>query len=129
MSYAAKTTVAADRTMEEVKSLLRRRGADRIATLEQPGRMEICFEHDRIAYRLAVVLPSPDDDQFVRHSRGSRTATAAADTGSSRCDPRSSATSSWQGGQTIAERHADDMPHHLAAGSLAALPTSGGGER
>lgn len=57
-SYAARTTVSPDKSREEIRRLVTGYGAERFATLDEPGRAVVMFEaHDR---RIRFVLPLPD---------------------------------------------------------------------
>lgn len=150
MSYAKGTSVTADRTIEEVKGLLRRRGCDRIATFEEPRRFVIAFESEGVAYRLGITLPDPSDDTFWYHSRGRRSDQSAADHYRQECNRRMRSLSLYlkatlvavedgiidlraalfgnimlAGGQTVAERHAEDLSMQIASGGLASLALPG----
>lgn len=60
--YAADTTVSTERSEAEIKSLLRRSGADQIGTAEAPGKAGIMFTmHNR---SLRIVLPLPPRESF-----------------------------------------------------------------
>jgi hypothetical protein len=57
-SYAARTKVSPDKSRDEIRRLVTGYGAERFATLDEPGRAVVLFEaHDR---RVRFVLPLPD---------------------------------------------------------------------
>jgi hypothetical protein len=74
MAFAESTKVAVEKSTSEIRALLRKHGADRIAVVEEPGSVSIqCFLHDRLV-RFRVRMPSPAD---LPDRRGSRRATSA----------------------------------------------------
>jgi hypothetical protein len=66
--YASKTVVAADRSMAEIESTLRRYGAQKFMYGRDDDRVLVAFEmHER---RLRFVLPIPTEEEFTRTPTG-----------------------------------------------------------
>jgi len=56
-SYAKRTTVSPDKSRDEIRRIVNGYGAERYATLDEPGRAVVMFEaHER---RVRFVLPLP----------------------------------------------------------------------
>lgn len=77
MTYARTTTVPVEKTEAEIKATVRRYGADRFASFEEPGRAAITFEMRGRRVMFRMTLPAPSERRFVEHSRGRRTPAAA----------------------------------------------------
>lgn len=76
--YAKNTSVSVENSRAEIERTLRRYKASAFAYGEQGARAMIAFEAFGRRVRFELSLPDPDSDEFIRHSRGSRTADAAA---------------------------------------------------
>jgi hypothetical protein len=76
VKYAARTTVASDKSRDEIKKTVQRYGATRYATLDEPGRAVIAFElHER---RIRFTQPLPDMEDFYKSPGGRRRSESAA---------------------------------------------------
>jgi hypothetical protein len=76
-SYAASTTVSSEQSRMEIERTLKRYGADAFAYMSGRDRAAIEFAKDDRRVRFVLAMPDPDSDEFVRHSRGKRTAEQA----------------------------------------------------
>lgn len=61
MSYAKGTTVPVEKTLEEIRRLLKRYGCEGFAQVEQGGRMAIQFILDGLQYRFTVDEPIEEE--------------------------------------------------------------------
>lgn len=88
MAYAAKSDVPVERSRAELERTLERYGATAFAYATNDGLVTVAFEAHgrRIAFELH--LPSRHDRQFTHHSRGARTAAAAASAWEQACRQR-----------------------------------------
>ncbi|MEM6704652.1 MAG: hypothetical protein AAF690_18175 [Acidobacteriota bacterium] len=81
MAYAENTTVPAEKSRAEIDALVHKYGATSFSymTEKQEGRelAAIMFSMENRYVRFVMPLPSRDDPQFWRHSRGRRTPEAA----------------------------------------------------
>lgn len=77
-TYASKTTVGADKTLSDIRSVLSRYGAEQFAYMESPHVATVAFVKSGRQIRFTIDLPDRSERQFTHHSRGARTATAAA---------------------------------------------------
>lgn len=66
MSYARGTQVSVDRSQDEIKTLLRRRGATEFITREALDEVAIGFVLRGVRFAMTIPLPSPDDRAFHR---------------------------------------------------------------
>lgn len=70
MRYAKSTSVTPERSLEEIKRLLRNYGADGFAQWERRGTAAVAFEIDGLTVRMAVNLP--DRSEFEATETGRR---------------------------------------------------------
>lgn len=75
--YASKTTVAADRSRAEIERTLVRYGASSFGYGWEDERAIIMFRAHERRVRFVFPVPDPSDDEFVYHSRGTRSRAAA----------------------------------------------------
>lgn len=69
MAYASKTEVSVEKTEAEIKSLIRRYGATKFMSFDEPGLAVIAFQmHDR-HIRFNLPLPRADADEFKYNGR------------------------------------------------------------
>lgn len=68
--YAAKTTVSPERSLEEIKRVLRRYGADKFGQAESRESAAVMFEIDQILVRIDVPLPDRDAPEFTQTANG-----------------------------------------------------------
>ena len=86
--YAAKTSVAPEKSRAELERILSRYGATSFGYLTQPDRAVVMFEaHDR-RVRFDIPLPDRNDREFTHHSRGKRTPDAAYEQWEQACRQR-----------------------------------------
>lgn len=66
VEYAKGTSVPTSRTEAEIRKLLAEHGANRLAVMTdlEQRRVEIAFQVDRLAFRMAVPMPDPSDRAF-----------------------------------------------------------------
>lgn len=57
MAYAENTTVSVEKSLGEIVTLIKKAGANRIAQMEEPGRLAIQFFLNDRLLRFQVVLP------------------------------------------------------------------------
>ena len=64
--FAANTTVNVSQSQEQIKSTLRRYGADAFGVMERKDRAFVFFEVNRFSVQMVVPLPDPADRQFQK---------------------------------------------------------------
>jgi hypothetical protein len=62
--YAQGTEVSASRSMEEIRRVAMRFGADKFATFEGDGAIAVAFTYNNLSVRLEIEVPDRDDDEF-----------------------------------------------------------------
>ncbi|MFC4225459.1 hypothetical protein [Lysinibacter cavernae] len=77
-NYAAKTDVQSDKSRIEIERTLERYGATHFGYMSEPGSATVAFRMDDRQVRFSLPLPPKDSREFTHHSRGARTASAAA---------------------------------------------------
>lgn len=77
MAYAANTSVSAEKSRQEIESLLQRTGVEQLGYLSQnrTGIAAIAFTRNQCHYRIEIKLPSRDEKRFQATHGGSRKAT------------------------------------------------------
>ncbi len=76
--YAESTSVPSEKSRMDIEKILTTHGADTVAAITGTGRAEILFEMRDRRIRFRITLPDRRDRRFTHHSKGARTATAAA---------------------------------------------------
>ena len=76
--YAANTGVTSEGSRNEIERTLRRYGADDFAYMSSRDRAVIAFVAEGRQVRFVLTLPDIASRDFTHHSRGPRTAPAAA---------------------------------------------------
>ena len=76
--YAADTKVSAASSRMEIERLIERYGASAFAYGWQESRAVISFEMEGRRIRFSLPMPDRNDRAFTHHSKGARTAEAAA---------------------------------------------------
>jgi hypothetical protein len=61
MAYAESTTVPVEKSIGEIIALIKRSGANRIAQMEEPGRLAMQFFLNEKLLRFTVTMPGADD--------------------------------------------------------------------
>ena len=79
MTYAAKTTVPSGQSKVEIEATVARYGATDYGYMVSPDRAAVAFAIDGRQVRITIPLPDRRDRAFTHHSRGARTASAAAE--------------------------------------------------
>lgn len=75
--FATGTKTSISTTEEQIKTMLRKAGAEKVGTMEEPGQVFIAFVlHDR-SIRFRVPLPRRDEDRFTTKATGSPYGTRA----------------------------------------------------
>jgi hypothetical protein len=71
VAYAENTEVSVDKSIGEIIALIRKAGADRIAQMQEPGRIAMQFFLKDRLLRFTIALPSlQDGPQVDRHGYG-----------------------------------------------------------
>lgn len=70
--YATNTTVSVERSQEQVKSILRRYGADAFGLMEEARQAAVLFRIDGISIKIVVPLPDEHDEEFTTTETGRR---------------------------------------------------------
>lgn len=65
MTYANKTDVSPDKTMNEIRTTLRRWGADKFAFVDETKSVTVLFEYRQRRVRFCVPLPDKSDAAFI----------------------------------------------------------------
>lgn len=80
MAYAERTTVAVEKSKAEIEKMITRIGAERYATLNEPGRQSIAFTVGNLHVRFDMPVPPKKDFESYDYDngRGGRTKRAAA---------------------------------------------------
>lgn len=76
--YAANTSVSTERSQEQIKSTLRRYGADGFGVIEESGRAAVMFRISGLTARIDVPLPNRQDVAFTTSDAGRRRTDVAA---------------------------------------------------
>lgn len=71
-TYAKQTTVSADRSLTEIRNIVKRYGAKDFAYLERDTLAAISFVTSNRHVRFAITLPDPDDRDFTHTPTGQR---------------------------------------------------------
>ncbi|TDP92398.1 hypothetical protein EDF62_1605 [Leucobacter luti] len=71
-TYAKQTTVSADRSLTEIRNIVKRYGAKDFAYLERDTLAAISFVTSNRHVRFAITLPNPDDRDFTHTLTGQR---------------------------------------------------------
>ena len=156
MAYATGTTVTAEKTLGEIKGLLKQRGVTNIMTHDIPQQFSLAFEYNGVPYRITLPLPAFDDPTFWDYKRGGvtyqRTPGAAnelydkefnrrwrafgmvikakivaVEEGISTMEAEFIGNAILKYGRTVSETYASDMPALAASGAMSALALPGGG--
>lgn len=69
MKYAQNTTVSTDKSVSEIRNVLKRYGATGFAFMEDPGCAQIAFEMKGRRVRFKVPMPDPAQHAEVRVSQ------------------------------------------------------------
>lgn len=75
--YAAKTDVSSIQSRADIERVLARYGASDFGYMTSPGKAMVAFSFEGKNIRFTMPLPDRNSTEFTRHSRGSRTASAA----------------------------------------------------
>lgn len=67
--YAKDTTVSADKSLADIRTVLRRYGAAKVMTMEEDTRIGIAFEAQSRRVRFLVPLPSRDETRVVQRNQ------------------------------------------------------------
>lgn len=67
--YAKDTNVSPDKSMADIRTVLRRYGATKVMTLEENTHIGIAFEAQRRRVRFLVPLPSRDETRVVQRNQ------------------------------------------------------------
>ena len=76
-TYAATTSVSVEKSEAELKSVLRRFGADSVLSGNEGTTHVVRFRYEGIYCQFQMELPDPNEHKFTHHSRGKRTAASA----------------------------------------------------
>lgn len=94
MPYAKGTTVAIEQTEQQIKTMLRKAGAEAYGTFESGNTASIAFRLNDLNIRMNLSMPDRDDGRFTHFSRGEgrgmqeRTANAAEKVWEQACKER-----------------------------------------
>lgn len=75
MAYAAQTSVPVEKSKAEIEKLIMAAGAERYATMNEPGRQSIVFTVLSLNVRFDLPIPGIGDFRKYQHGRGVRTRT------------------------------------------------------
>ena len=78
-TYAANTSVSSEKSRAEIEATLARYGASHFGYMTSPTGAQVAFQYGSRQIRFILELPDRTEKRFTHHSRGARTATAAAE--------------------------------------------------
>jgi hypothetical protein len=88
MTYAAETTVSAEKSRGEIERTLTRYGADSFAYGWSGDEAMVGFQFDGRQVRFVLAMPDRNAREFTHHKRGARTTAAAYEAWEKACRQR-----------------------------------------
>lgn len=73
MAYAERTKVSVEKSKAEIEKMITRLGAERYATLNEPGRQSIAFTIGNLSVRFDMPVPPVKEFETYDNGRGGRT--------------------------------------------------------